>query len=58
MERHDDSSQEHTGVGMAPTLDNKRTSGIEPREGRLSSSNDYYIYNIVLDYNNGIPEDS
>ena len=42
MEYHD-SSQEHTGVGMTPTLDNKRTLCLASREGRLSSSNGYYI---------------
>ena len=46
--QHDDSSQEHKGVGLAPTLDTKRTSGLTPREASLSSSNGYYI--IVLDY--------
>ena len=33
MEQHDDLSQEHTGVGMAPTLDTSRTLGLTPREG-------------------------
>ena len=56
MELHDDSLQEHTDVGMAPTLDNKRTLGLVLFEGSLSSSNGYYI--IVLDYKNGSPEDS
>ena len=28
MEQRDDSSQEHTGAGMAPNLDIKRTSGL------------------------------
>ena len=41
MEQHDDSSQEHTGIRMALTLDTKRTSGLTPREGSLS--NGYYI---------------
>ena len=48
MEQHDDSLQDHTGVGMAPTLDTKRTMGLVQREGSLSSSQGYYI--IVLDY--------
>ena len=30
VEQHDDSSQEQTGVGMAPTFDTKRTSGLAP----------------------------
>ena len=33
MEQHDDLLQVHTGVGMAFTLDTKRTSGVPPREG-------------------------
>ena len=41
------------GIGMAPALDTKRTSGLTPREGSLSNSpphesNGYYI--SVLDY--------
>ena len=56
MEQHDDLLQEHTGVKMVPTLDAKRTSGLAPRGGSLSSSNDYYI--IVLDYKNGGHEDN
>ena len=55
IEQHADSSQEHTGVRMAPTLDTKRTSGLVPHEGSLSSSNGYYI--IVLDYKNSSPEE-
>ena len=38
MEQHDDSSQKHTGVGMTPTFDTKRTSGLALREGSLSNS--------------------
>ena len=34
MEQHDDSSQEvNTGIGKAPTLDTRSTSGLTPREG-------------------------
>ena len=36
VEQHDDSSQEHMGVGMAPTLDTRSTSGLAPREGSLT----------------------
>ena len=43
MKQHDDSSQEHTGVGMAPTLGTKRTSGLALRKRSLSSLNGYYI---------------
>ena len=43
VEQGDDSSQEHSGVGMSPTLDAKRTSGCTPREGSLNSSNGCYI---------------
>ena len=56
IKQHDDSSQEHTGIGMAPPLDTKRMLGLAPLEGSLSSSNGYYT--IVLDYKKGSPEDS
>ena len=47
-----DSSWEHTGVKMAPTLDAKRTSVLAPCEG--SSLKGYYIHcNVVLDYKSG-----
>ena len=52
MEQHDHSSQEHTGVGMAPNLDTKRTLGCALRAGSLNSFNGYYFivqyYNIVI----------
>ena len=38
MEQHDDSSQVHPGVGMALTLDAKRTSRLASHEGSLSNS--------------------
>ena len=49
MEQRDDSLQEHTGVGMAPTLDTIRTLGSSSLEGGLNSSNGYYV--IVQYYN-------
>ena len=33
MEQSNDSSHQHTGVGMAPTLDISRTLELAPREG-------------------------
>ena len=55
MEQYDDLQQEYTGVGIAPTLDTKRTLGLALREGSLSSLNGYYI--ILLDYKNGSAKD-
>ena len=49
MEQHDDSSQKHTGVRMAPTSDTKRTSGLAPREGNSSNG---YDYSTVADVEN------
>ena len=33
MKQHDNSSQEHVGIGMVPTIDTKSTSGQAPHEG-------------------------
>ena len=53
MEQHDDSSQEHTGVRMAPTLDTSRILGLAPhREGCLSPIERL----LVLGYKNSSPE--
>ena len=63
MEEHVNSSQEHTGVEMAPTLDTKRTSGLAPREGSLSNSHPMggvhrtaTILQYGLQYKNGSSE--
>ena len=50
MEQHDDSSQEHTGVGMTPTLGTKRTSELAPCEGTLSNSHPMNRTAIILQY--------
>ena len=52
IQQHDDSSQEHTGVGMAPTLDTKRTSVLAPCRELIEleprQSNGYYRCTVAL----------